>query len=184
MVRLIPLTLLATLVTAAVVAAPKPTKEGLVSHEAVGKAYVVHKFPDRNGEWWITANLKVRYAIAGVPGETYTVELWIGLPDELVASQRVRAHFDTQEVKIPNEGSKLTEVKGMFDRRYYDRPPEDSKDITPPPPWFKLEPGTYTLVGPGGLGKTWECRLVVKNKGKTLSDTGYFRVILPPVLEL
>jgi hypothetical protein len=183
MVKFVPLALLAGMATAAVVAAPKtPAKEGLVSHEAAGKAYVVRKLPDRNGEWWITANLKVRYVVAGLPGETYTVELWLGLPDELVARDRVRAHFDTQEVTIPGEGTKLTEVKGLFDRRGYDRPPEGTKD-RPPPPWFELKPGTYTLVGPGGLGKAWECRLVVKKKGKTLSDTGFFRVVLPPVVD-
>ncbi len=36
MIKFIPLTLLAGLVAATVLAAPKPTKEGLVTHEAAG----------------------------------------------------------------------------------------------------------------------------------------------------
>ena len=183
MVKFFPLTVLAGLAAVAVVAAPNPPKEGLVSHEATGKAYVVRKFPDRNGEWWITTGLKVRYTVAGEPGETYTVELWLGLPDELIERDRVRAQFDTQDVTVPRMGDRLAEVKGLFDRRYYDRPDDDPKD-GPAPPWFQLKPGTYSLVGPGALGKAWECRLVVKKKGKVLSDTGYFRVVLPPVIDL
>jgi len=181
--KFVPLVLLAGLVTAVIVAAPNPPKEGLVSHDAAGKAYVVRTLPDRNAEWLIATGLKVRYVIAGLPGEVYTVELWLGLPDELVERDRVRAHFDTQEVTIPGRGTKLAEVRGLFDRRSQDRPPEGTKD-SPPPPWFELKPGTYTLVGPGGLGKAWECRLVVKKDGKVLSDTGYFRAVLSPVVEL
>jgi hypothetical protein len=182
MIKFIPLFLLAALVTAAVVAAPKPLKEGLVSHDAAGKAYVVRIRPDAKSEWWITTGLKVRYVIAGVPGETYTVELWLGLPNEPVESQRGPGHFDTQEVTVPMEGTKLTEVKGLFDRRHYDRTEEDPKD-RPAPPWFQLKAGTYSLP-PVKLGKAWECRLVVKKKGKIVSDTGYIRVVRPPVIEL
>jgi len=183
MVKFVPLLVLGALATAVVVAAPKPVKEGLVSHEAVGKAYVVRKLPDRNGEWWITANLKVRYVIAGQPGETYTVELWLGVPDWPVESQRVRAHFDTQEVTVPGKGDRLTEVKGVFDRRHYDRKEENPKGGVSPQ-WYELKPGTYSLVPPGRLGAAWECRLVVKKSGKTVSDTGYFRVTLPALVEL
>jgi hypothetical protein len=184
MVKFIPLGLLTGLMTATVLAAPKPLKEGLVSHEATGKAYVVRTSPNHKQiEWWITASLKVHYVIAGLPGETYTVELWLGLPDEPVASQRVRAHFDTQELTVPKGVGQLTEVKGVFSRRRCDRRDEDLKD-RPVPPWFELKPGTYSLVGPGKMGTAWECRLVVKKNGKAVSDTGYFRVVLPPVLEL
>ncbi len=182
MVKYIQLVIPACLLVATVVAAPKPAKEGLVSHEAAGKAYVVRTLPGRNGEGFITASLKIRYVIAGLPGETYTVELWLGLPDEPVARYRGPAHFDTQEVTVP-AGGRLTEVKGLFDRRYRDRVDKDPKD-GPALPWYELKPGTYSLVGPGGAGKTWECRLVVKKGGKVVSDTGYFRVIRPPVLEL
>lgn len=183
-VKYIPLALLVGLATAVVVAAPKPVKEGLLSHDAAGKAYVIQTLPHQKEiEWWITAGLKVRYTVAGLPGETYTVELWLGLPDEPVESQRVRAHFDTQEVTVPGEGGRLTEVNGVFDRRYFDRPPEEAKDGIFPP-WHKLKPGTYGLVGPRGVGGAWECRLVVKTKGKVVSDTGYFRVVLPPVVEI
>jgi hypothetical protein len=184
-VTFIPLLLLTGLLTAAVVAAPKPVKEGLVSHEAAGRAFVVRKLPDQKngGEWWITTGLKVRYVVAGEPGETYTVELWLRLPDEAVEAQRGPGHFDTQELTLPGEGTRLTEAKGSFDRRSQDRPPDDDVNGFPAPPWFKLKPGTYGLVGPA-LGKAWECRLVMKKRGKVVSDTGYFRIILPPVVEL
>jgi len=183
MSRFIPLTLLAGLVTAAVVAAPNPPKEGLVSHEAAGKAYVVRTLPEQRGpDWWISVGLKVRFVVAGIPGETYTVELWLGLPDEPVERYRGPAHFDTQEVKVPGEGTKLMEVKGLFNRRAQDRPPVGIK--APAPPWFEMKPSTCSLVGPRHLGGAWECRLVVKKKGKTVSDTGYFRVVLPAVIDL
>jgi hypothetical protein len=183
MAKYVPLLSLAVLVSTVVVAAPKPpVKEGLVSHEATGKAYVVRTLPDRkNPEWWKTTSLKVRYILTGLPGETYTVELWIGLPDEPVKSQRGPGHFDTQEVTVPGAGTKLIEVKGVFDRRSQDGPDVKSKDVLPP--WFEMKPGTCSLVGPG-LGGAWECRLVVKRKGKTLTDTGYFQVVLPPVVEV
>lgn len=183
MVKFIPLLFLSVLVTVAVVAAPKPVKEGLASHEAAGKAFVVRTLPStKNPQWWITTGLKVRYVIAGQPGETYTVELWLSLPDEPVERYRGPAHFDTQEVTVPGEGTRLTEIKGMFDRRSQDRPPQGIK--APAPPWFEMRPGTCCLVGPRQLGGAWECRLVVKKKGKIVSDTGYFRVVLPPVVEL
>jgi hypothetical protein len=183
MVKFILLVLLAGLVTVAVVAAPKPVKEGLLSHDAVGKAYVVRKFPDRNGEWWISTGLKVPYTIAGQPGEKYTVELWLGLPDLAIERYRGPAHFDTQEVTVPGKGDRLTEVKGAFDRRHYDRPPEEGPKGGTPPPWYELKPGSYSLVGPR-MGGSWQCRLVVKKNGKNVSDTGYFRVVLPPVIDL
>jgi hypothetical protein len=185
MAKFIPLLLLVTMVTSVLlVAAPKAiVKEGLVSHEATGKAYVVRSLPYNNGEGFITAGLKVRYVVAGLPGDTYTVELWLGLPEARLESDRARAHFDTQEVTVPGEDGKLTEIKGIFDRCYQDRPP-DCVSGFPPPPWFKLKPGTYSLVGPGKLGAAWDCRLVVKKQGKVLTDTGYFRVILPPVVDL
>jgi hypothetical protein len=185
MLKFIPLVLLAGLVTTSVVSAPKPVKEGLVAHEAAGKAYVVRTRPDTKQEWWVTANLKVRYAIAGMPGETYTVELWLRLPDEPVESQRGPGHFDTQTATVPGEVARLTEVEGLFDRRHYDRREEDLEELKkrPTPSWFQLKPGTYCLP-PVILGKAWECRLVVKKKGKILTDTGYFRVVRPAIIEL
>ncbi len=182
MIRLIPLISLVGLVSAGVVAAPKPVKEGLASHEAAGKAYVVRTLPEAHGEGFVTARLKIPYVITGLPGETYTVELWLGLPDEPVERYRGPAHFDTQDIKVSGEKGKLTEAKGVFDRWYQDRPPAGIK--APPPPWFEMKPGTCSLVGPRGLGGVWECRLVVKKNGKMVSDTGYFRVVLPPVLEI
>lgn len=183
MIKLLPLLFLAGAVTAVVIAAPKPVKEGLVSHEAIGKAYVVRTLPEQRGpDWWITASLNVRYVVAGQPGETYTIQLWLRLPDEPIERYRGPAHFDTQEVTVPGKGDRLTQVKGAFDRRYQDRPPEGIK--SPPPPWFEMKPGTCSLVGPRALGGVWECRLVVKRNGKVVSDTGYERVVLPPVVEL
>lgn len=40
----------------------------------------------------------------------------------------------------------------------------------------------YSLFGVA-LGKSWDCRLVVKKDGKVVSDTGYFRAVLDPVVE-
>jgi hypothetical protein len=173
MVKFIPLVLLTTLLTAGVVAAPKPAKEGLVSHNAAGKAYVVDALPDINGGPWITARLRIDYVVAGQPGETYVVELWLGRTGW---TKEDPCHFDTQKVTIPGDkGGKLTEVKEKFDRRYHDRP----RPVHGNPP----KPGEASLFGVE-RGKSWDCRLVVKRDGRVVSDTGYFRAVLDPVIEI
>ena len=178
MVKFVPLAFLAGLVTAAVVAAPKPVKEGLVSHDAAGKAYVVQSIPELEGSPRIMARLRINYVVAGLQGETYSVELWLGRTGD---DRIERYHFDTQQVTIPGEkGGKLTEAKGRFDRRYHDRELlRDSKGRRLP----QDKAGEYSLLWVE-RGKSWDCRLVVKKDGKVLSDTGYFRAVLDPVIEL
>jgi len=71
-------------------------------------------------------------------------------------------------------------VTGRFDRWYHDRDPkrDDAAHRRVP-----TKPGEYSLFGVE-LGKSWDCRLVVKKDGKVVSDTGYFRAVLDPVIEL
>jgi hypothetical protein len=181
MVKYVPLLLMAGLETATLVAAPRPVREGLVSHEAAGKACVVQSIPAVSGGPWITARLRVNYVIAGVPGETYAVELWLGRTGD---DRFPRLHFDTREVTIPGDnGGKLAEAKERFDRRYHDRDPKVGEPDPRPQRWEDRKPGQHSLFWVE-RGKSWDCRLVVKKNGKVLSDTGYFRAVLDPVVEV
>src|SRR5689334_19028493 len=153
MVKHIPLLLLAGVVMTAIVAAPKPLKEGLVSRDAAGKPFVVASLPGICGGPHISARLKVRYVIAGQPAEKYTVELWLGR----TGSAEGPYHFDTQVVAIlADKGGKLIEAKGRFDRRYGDR--DDSRLRFPP--GVEPRPGEKSLFWVE-RGKSWDCRLVV-----------------------
>jgi hypothetical protein len=175
----VPLLLLTVTAGAALVAAPaKPPHEGLAAHQAAGKAYVVESIPALDGGPWMTARLRVAYVLAGLPGEAYTVELWLGRAG---CDDEPPYHFDTQEVVVPGEpGGRPTVVRGKFDRRYYDRDP-DFDDTSPRP--RRIEPGQFSLIRVE-FGGSWDCRLVVRKNGKVVSDTGYFPVVLPPVVEV
>ncbi|MBO0697009.1 MAG: hypothetical protein J2P46_01315 [Zavarzinella sp.] len=177
--KCVPILLLTGMAGAVVVAAPgKPPREGLASHEAVGKACVVESIPALDGGPWITARLRVTYAIAGLPGEAYTVELWLGRAG---CDREARYHFDTQEVVVPGEpGGRLTVANGKFDRRYHDRDPDFDDSSRRPRP---IRPGEFSLPRVE-LGESWDYRLVVKKNGKVVSDTGYFKAVLTPVVEL
>jgi len=171
--------LLLTGMAGAVVAAPgKPLREGLVSTEAAGKAYVVESIPALNGGPWITARLRVTYVIAGLPGEVYTVELWLGRTG---CDSESAYHFDSQEVVVPGEpGGHLTEAKGKFHRRYHDRDPDFEDSSRRPRP---IKPGEFSLPRVE-FGEGWNYRLVVKKNGKVVSDSGYFKVVLSPIVEV
>ena len=177
--KCVPLLLLTGVAGAAVVAAPgKPLREGLVSHEAAGKGYVVESIPALTGGPWMTARLRVTYVIAGVPGEAYTVELWLGRTG---CDREAPYQFDTQDVVVPGElGGRLTEARGRFDRRYHDRDPDFDDSSRRPRP---IRPGEFSLprVEPG---ENWDYRLVVKKNGKVVSDTRYFKAVLSPIVEV
>jgi hypothetical protein len=177
--KCVPLYLVTGIACAAVVAAPgRPPREGLVSHDVAGKAYVVESIPALDGGPWITARLRVTYAIAGLPGEPYTVELWLGRTG---CDGEAPYHFDTQEVVVPGKpGSHLTEARGKFDRRYYDRDPDFEDSSRRPRP---IRPGAFSLPRVE-LGAGWDYRLIVKRNGKVVSDTGYRRAVLSPVIEV
>src|SRR5262245_3612956 len=112
--------LLLTGMAGAVVAAPgKPLREGLVSTEAAGKAYVVESIPALNGGPWITARLRVTYVIAGLPGEVYTVELWLGRTG---CDSESAYHFASHAAAVTGEpGTHLPEAKRQLPRRYHVR---------------------------------------------------------------
>jgi len=176
-VKYIPLLLLANSVTVVGVAAPRQVREGLVSHDAAGKSYVISSHPAVAGGPFITARLRVNYVIAGLPGEIYSVELWLGRTGD---DRLERYHFDTQEIAVPGEkGGKLKEVTGRFNRSYHDRDSKRSDKRQR----FVAKPGNYNLL-PIGRSKSWDCRLVIKKDGKVISDTGYFQAELDPVIEI
>jgi hypothetical protein len=168
MFKYVPLLLLAGLAVAA--PASKPTREGLTEHNGTGKLFVKKGHPYQGPDHvWVSARLRVDYRVAGVAGDTFTVDLWL----IQTGAWWEPYLFDTQTVTIPGkEGGKLTEVKGRFDRQYYDRP----ETAIP-------EPGKISLPGllkyPG-----FSCRLVVRKNGKVLGDTGYFKVPVPRTIEV
>jgi hypothetical protein len=98
MVKFIPLVLLAGMGTV-VIAAPRPVREGLVSHDAAGKASVWSSHPALNGGPHIIATLRVNYVIGGRPGDKFVVELWLGR----TGWTEDPYHVDTQEVTVPGE---------------------------------------------------------------------------------
>lgn len=171
--------LLTGMAGAVLLAAPgKPLPEGLASQEAAGQAYVVESVPALDGGPRITARLRVTYVVAGLPGETYTVELWLGRAG---CDCGPPYHFDTQEVVVPGEpGGRPAVAKGTFDRRYHDRDPESDDGSRRPRP---IRPGEFNLPRVE-LGGSWDYRLVVRRKGKVVSDTGYRKVALNPVLDV
>jgi len=174
----VPLLLLTGVTGAVLVAAPaKPLPEGLASHETAGRAYVVECIPALDGGPWITGRLRVTYVIAGLPGDAYTVELWLGGEG---CDCGPPYHFDTQEVVVPGEkGGRPTVATGKFDRRYYDRDPDFDDSSRRPRP---IRPGEFSLPRVE-LGASWNYRLVVKRNGKVISDTGYLRAVLSPVID-
>ena len=104
--------------------------------------------------------------------------MWLGRTGD---DRFPRIHFDTHEVVVPGQkGGNLTEVNGKFDRQYHDREPGlDFKGPRPTP----QKPGEYSLFWVE-RGKGWDCRLVIKKGGKVLSDTGYFRAVLDPSVDI
>jgi hypothetical protein len=169
MFKYLPMLLLTTAVVTVIVAAPNRPKEGLVGHSGWGT------LPDVDRKDYMP-QLQVRYTIAGRPGETYTVELWLGRTNW--REDRPPYHFDTQEITVPAGGSgRLVEVKGMFDRRCFDRYP--GPEPMPVPQGYPA-PGLFTAEPTG----SWDCRLGVKHRGKVLSDTGYFQVVAEPPIKV
>jgi hypothetical protein len=150
---------------------PTRPKEGLSKVDALGKGARPN---ERRSDPEFMPTLKVWYVVRGVPGETYTVELWLGRTD---FPELKPFHFDTQEVTIPTgQATGFVEVSGMFDRRVHDRD-------RPPGQHLRSEdykPGQWSLLAPLPSW-SWDCRLVVKRRGKVLSDTDYFRVPAPPI---
>jgi hypothetical protein len=163
------------LLASAIVAAPgKLPREGLASYSGIGKLIVVKKLDELHpGENFVVDRLAIDYAVAGTPGATYTVELWLGRTGWVEPPY----HFDTQTVTVPADAK---EAKGRFGRRVCDRPPTYK---APYGSRFAEKPGEYALFsarpGPG-----WDCRLVIKRNGKVLTDTGYFPVVRKLLVEI